>query len=175
MPDATPTPFAAALDMLARRALTAHEVSSRLARRGFDPEVIDRALARLLDSRLVDDQSLAYNHARRRAEEGRVGPYRVEQELKARGIDGTLAKEAVRAAFGPEDLADALRRAVAKAAGGATGLSSTDPAARIRLARRLVRRGFPVGLVQRTLSEPLGQEDEQLTVLPIEDNDNAIP
>lgn len=175
MPAATPTPVAAALAMLARRALTAHEVSSRLARRGFDQQVIAQTLVRLLDSRLVDDHSLAYNHARRRAEEGRVGPYRVEQELKVRGIEDTLAQEAVRAAFGPDDLADALRRAVAKAAGGAAGLTEADPAARIRLARRLVRRGFPVGLVQRTLSEPLGQEDQQLEVLPIEDDDNAIP
>lgn len=174
MPDVHPTPFGTALAMLARRALTVHELRTRLARRGIDPIEIESALVRLQSNRLVDDQSLAYNHARGRAEQGRVGPHRVEQELKTRGIDGALAREAVSDAFGPADLAAALRRAVARVGGGA-GPAAWDPAARNRLARRLIRRGFPAGLVMNTLSEPLGSEEDQFTPLPIEDEDNAIP
>lgn len=139
-----------ALALLARRAHTLAELRRKLLQKRFDPEAIEAECGRLAALRFVGDEDLAYNFARRRAEEGRRGPARVRAELLARGIDPETAGAAVRAAFSPEDgaaaLAAALRRLVASGV--------RDPA---RLARRLVRAGFPrSGVVALLEQEGLG-------------------
>ncbi len=134
----------AALAYLARRAHGRAELARKLLRKGFDRDAVDAELDRLRAARLVDDGDLAYNFALRRAAEGRRGAARVRAELAARGIDAEAAGAAVRAAFTPEAEEDALRAAFRRQVRS----GQTDP---VRLARRLVRDGFPVSRVRALL------------------------
>jgi regulatory protein len=146
-----------ALDALSRRALTFQEIAGKLRRAGHAEPEIDDVLARLGRSSFVDDRQVAYNHAERRAEEGRRGPLRVRAELLQRGIDPALADDAVAAAFPPDHARDRIRRAAEKLA-GAGGIPH-DRAGRAKLARRLARAGFPLEAVTAWFEEsPEGDE-----------------
>lgn len=134
----------AALDALERRALTRRELARRLLQKGFTPGEVDPELERLARAGLLDDAALAYNSARRRAEEGRRGPARVRAELIARGSAGDVATAAVAEAFPPAAADDALDRAARRLL--RRGPPAT-PEARDRLVRRLVRGGFAPGRV----------------------------
>jgi regulatory protein len=159
-----------ALAVLARRALTVTELRTRLARGGFEPGLIAAEIERLAAVQLLDDRAVAYDHAHRRATEGRRGPARVAAELRARGIAADLVDDAVGAAF-PADNADAaLRLAFDKLTRG-TGVPPTRPE-RDRLIRRLLRAGFPVSQVLALL-ERTGCEGDELPG-PGEDDDHAV-
>ncbi len=135
----------AALAALERRALTRRELARRLLQKGFAPDAVEPELERLARAGLLDDTALAYNSARRRAEEGRRGPARVRNELIARGIAGDVAAAAVAEAFPPAAADDALERAARRLMRG--GVPPATPAERDRLVRRLVRGGFAPGRV----------------------------
>jgi regulatory protein len=139
----------AAYAALARRAHTVEELRRKLERKGFEPAEVEETLDDLLRLRLLDDRAVAARHAEQRAEEGRRGPLRVRAELRARGITAEQADEALAAAFPPEDDDERLRRAAERLTGD--GPMPADPAARERLARRLLRAGFPAGAVRRLI------------------------
>lgn len=147
-----------ALDALSRRALTTGEVAGKLARAGYTGEEIDGVLDRLRRLSFVDDSQVAYNHARRRAEEGRRGPLRVRSELLARGIPSELADEAIADAFPADQARERVNRAAEKLA-GSKGVPA-DRAGRTKLARRLARAGFPVEMVTDWLER--GADDDGL-------------
>lgn len=163
-----------ALDRLARRSQSVAELRRKLHDKGHAAAVVDEVLARLVEQRLVDDAALAYNAARRRAEEGRKGPRRVAAELLARGLPSDLVNEAVRTAFGPEDLREALGRALARLGGG-LGPAAWSAEQRERLGRRLVSRGFPAALVRQTLAQSPADDHDLAVFEPSEDDDDAIP
>jgi regulatory protein len=146
-----------ALDALSRRALTAGEVAEKLRRAGHPEQEVDDALERLLRLSFVDDRQVAYNHAERRAEEGRRGALRVRAELLRRGIDPTLADEAIADAFPPDHVRDRIRRAAGKLAG--SGGVPSDRAGRTKLAQRLARAGFPLEEVRAWFEESSGEDD----------------
>lgn len=157
-----------ALAALSRRALTATELRKRLLAKGFAPAAVDAELERLERVRLVDDRSVAYNSARWRAEEGRRGPARVVAELRARGIDPALAREAVESEFPREAEADALLTAYRRLVRGGP---PRDRKERDRVARRLIRDGFPPGRVFDLLNT--GDPDADLA--PDFDQDHGDP
>ena len=107
-------PREAALAALDRRALTRRELAGKLRLKGFDADAVAATLDRLEAVGLVDDRALAYNLARRFAEDGRRGAARVSADLARRGVPRELAAEAVAAAFTPEASRDAVDRATAR-------------------------------------------------------------
>ncbi|MCU0254262.1 MAG: RecX family transcriptional regulator [Acidobacteria bacterium] len=150
MSPAKPSAYDRAVAALARRALSVSELRRRLARAGHPREEIEAAIRRLTELKLVDDRSVAYNHARSRAAAGRKGPARVRAELAARGIRGGDAEQAVDAAFTAEDVAAAAARAFERHARGmARPLAAPD---RVRVAARLARAGFPAALIRSLLA-----------------------
>ena len=159
-----------ALAVLARRALTVAELRTRLARAGFEPGLIAAEIERLVAVQLLDDRAVAYNHAHRRADEGRRGPARVSAELRARGIAADLVDDAVAAAFPAENAEAALGLAFDRLTRG-TGVPRTRPE-RERLIRRLLRAGFPASQVLALL-ERAGCEGDELPD-PGEDDDHAV-
>lgn len=157
MPDAWNT----ALSLLARRALSAHEVKVRLQRAGFSLPEIEAAMEKLAGRKFVDDRALAYNLAACRAEERRRGPQRVRTELLARGLDPGLVDEAVQAAF-PAEKDDETARAVLRRFLH-DGPLPQDRRSRDRLARRLLRQGFAMAVVRKLIVDsgadsPAGQD-----------------
>ena len=142
--------FDRAVAALARRALSLGELRQRLARAGHSREEVDAALRRLAELQLVDDRTVAYNHARSRAASGRKGPARVRAELAARGIRGADAEDAVAAAFDAEGVATAAARAFARFSRGLSRPLAAPE--RAKVAARLARAGFPAAIIRSLLA-----------------------
>lgn len=122
------------LRLLAVRERTRSELMSRLLEDGYDTEVAEATVGRLVDAGLVDDARFAEAMARSLVTIRRLGRARAFRELTRRGLSDELAEQALDTvaprADERERTLDAARRLL-KA-------SDTVP----RLASRLVRRGF---------------------------------
>jgi regulatory protein len=135
-----------ALKMLARRELSVAGVRARLQDRGFSPDDIDTAVARLLDSRALDDGRVARAYARTAVTVKGRGRLRVLRELHQMGIAGDVAAEALGEVFGELDERALIARALQKKTRGRP--PSTDPGEYSRLYQYLMRQGFsPAGVV----------------------------
>ncbi|MFB3854304.1 MAG: regulatory protein RecX [Vicinamibacterales bacterium] len=146
---------AAALRLLAGRELTASEVGERLARKGFEREAIDTALARLISDGLLDDRRAAMVRARHSAGVRGRGPARVLAELRHAGIAAGIAREVVEEVFSGVDRAALIDRAIERRLAAA----GKEPVAAFRrLHARLVRLGFSSGeaydALRRRLAPP---------------------
>lgn len=143
---------AAALRALARRARTSSELAAILARRGFERDVADEAIAALRAIGLVDESAVAHEVARDAARRRRGSRF-VREVMARRGVapdargealassaaeDERSARDALARRFGPELPRD--RRGVARAF------------------RFLVARGFPAGAARRALGIDLDVE-----------------
>ena len=140
-----PDAWEIAVKLLAMRALSSEELRRRLARRGVPPEQISSTLAKLTAARYLDDEEYARAWARSRAHRRSLGPTRLAQELRAKGLaEGNIAG-ALREAYlerGAREIAEAaaMRRLPAL-----QGLS--PEVARRRLAGYLSRRGFAAEII----------------------------
>jgi regulatory protein len=126
-----------AFRLLAQRPHTEAELRRKLARRGCEPDEVDRALARLRDLGYLDEAAFASALVARRSRTR--GPALIAAELAAKGVSREVANNAV-AELHREELLAAARRLVAR--GGDER----------RLAARLQRRGFPTEVIRQALS-----------------------
>ncbi len=76
---------AKALDLLARREHSRLELRQKLLQRGFPIDLIEPALDRLSEERLLDEGRYAELYACSRADKG-YGPLRIARELRERGV-----------------------------------------------------------------------------------------
>ena len=142
-----------ALALLGHRARTRQELASKLRRKGFGRERIDTCLGRLEEKGLMDDAAVAAALVRDRLRHRPRGKARLASELRAKGIQQTVAAETIARVFADEEVSDtALAREAAAAwlsRQGATvrealsdrGSPDRDKARR-RLYGYLARRGF---------------------------------
>jgi regulatory protein len=84
----------AAYALLARRDFTTGELRERLAAKGWDPDAVARAIAELLEERMLDDVRYASNYVAYHAARGR-GPIRIGAELRARIVPAELIEAAL--------------------------------------------------------------------------------
>lgn len=148
-----------AVRMLAARALSVAEVETRLARRGHPPPEIESAVRALRERRYLDDAALAYNVGSFLAARRRFGRIRVAAALARRGVPPEAAREALERVYGEideESLAFEVAGAAARSAGGST---RSPRAARERLARSLLRRGFPREVVAKVVRTDHDDDD----------------
>ncbi len=137
----------AAFDLLSRKSWSARELTGRLRRRGAPDEVARAVVAELASRGYVDDASFARFWAESRAR--RVGSRRLRQELLQKGIPRDLAAAAVAAAF--EEAPEAERCLEAGRRRLPALLRAGLPRAAPRLRDYLVRRGYPLAVVMRTV------------------------
>ncbi len=78
-----------AMGYLARREHASLELSNKLARKGFDADVIDSVLVKLQADNLLNDERFVEVYVRYRANKG-FGPLHIRQELQKRGINGDM-------------------------------------------------------------------------------------
>jgi regulatory protein len=107
MPDSA---YVSALKMLGGRELSERQVRQRLARRGFQEDEIDAAVARLLQDRSLDDERAARAMAHAETSLKKRGRLRVKQRLQAAGIAPAVVQRAIEQTFESLD-ADALMTA----------------------------------------------------------------
>ena len=102
--------YVAALRMLAQRELSEAQLRQRLARRGYDRDVIDAAIARLKSENNIDDARVAALIAQSETTRRKRGRLRVKRQIEAAGIAASIAQQAIDEAFRSID-ADALMAA----------------------------------------------------------------
>jgi regulatory protein len=135
-------------------------VASKLRTRGFDAQVIDQALTRAKDARIVDDDAIARAFVGERREQGHALA-RIAKDLRRRGfvaatIDAALApyvhEDQEAAAF---DLAD-------RKAAQLSGLEAETAFRRVH--GHVVRRGYPDGLARKVARQAVFSRRESMWI-----------
>jgi regulatory protein len=129
-----------ALKMLARRELSEAQVRQRLARRGYDSEVIDDAIARLCAERAIDDARVAELIARTQTSLKKRGKLRVRRQIESAGIASATARRAVDDVFSGVDDAALLEASLSKRLRGRERIA--DEREFERIYRYLIGQGF---------------------------------
>lgn len=141
--------YSVALRALRRRAHSVHEMKEYLGRRASDEEMVSEVVARLRESKYLDDARYAADYARLHAQSRRQGRYRITRELRARGVPDRHIETALAAAFAETDesaLARVrMRRAVARLRG------PLDQRKIAALHRSLMRAGFSSDIIRAEL------------------------
>ncbi len=145
----------AALRLLERSRRTRADLARRLADRGFAAATVDEVLERLEHVGLVDDAEYARAFLAGRWGRRPSGWKRLQQELRARGVDEADVREArarIEEREGEVDEVAAARKLVARAA---RRYERLEPRVRAqRLYALLARRGFDGDVIRRALALP---------------------
>jgi regulatory protein len=126
--------------MLARRELSEAQLRARLARRQFDPDDIEDAVARLRRERALDDRRVALACARTETRLRQRGRTRVVRQIEALGIAREVARAAAAEVFAEVDEGALLEQALEKRL--RRGVALGDRAAVRRIHRYLIAQGF---------------------------------
>jgi len=152
--DQTKRAIASALNLLSYRARAAGELKSKLRERGYPPEAIDEAIARIRELGYLDDRDFADRWVESRQAHRPRSARMLARELQQKGVDREVIDETLEEA-GIDEYGDALVMAERKAA----SLQGLDDATRERrLTGLLARRGYSYDVIRRVL-QSLGSED----------------
>jgi regulatory protein len=144
-----PTAYQRAIERLSRRDHSESELRRALLGKEHDPEEVEAALRRLRAERYLDDHGFAERFAKSRLAGRGLGRLRVRQGLRQRGVERKVAEAGLAVALrdvSEEQVLDAVARRYWRQQ------ARHEPALRLRrLWTFLLRRGFPVGLVNDRL------------------------
>jgi regulatory protein len=142
--------YVTAVRLLARRELSEAQVRQRLARKQFDGDAIEAAIARLKEERALDDVRVAEAIARTQTAIKKRGRVRVRQHLQQAGISGSTARQVLDEVFSGLDgealIGAALDRRLR------AGRLIADDQEFARLYRYLLAQGFDADAVREALS-----------------------
>jgi regulatory protein len=156
--DSEPALYDAAIKILMRRAHSVSEMKKALIRRTADEDLIQKVIARLKQSGLIDDARYAKQFARQRTEIRHQGKYRVARELRARGVPDHHIKTAVEEAAATSDEAVMVRQRIERKLKFLRGPDTANDTAKTfddrkiaSLYRTLLRAGFSSETIRREL------------------------
>jgi regulatory protein len=135
-----------AMDYLARREHGRGELLDKLTRFGFDPDIADAAVTRLVEDGLQSDSRFAEAFVRSRINQGK-GPARIRADLRERGLAATAIDIALEEA--DEDWYALARDVRLKKFGPDTPSEFRDKAKQMRF---LQSRGFEPDQIQAAVS-----------------------
>jgi len=157
--DAAARAYEAGLRLIAYRDRTVHELRGRLTDKGFAPEAVESAVARLkhigyLDDRTFCERTIAGLLATRPA-----GPRYMTDRLRLKGVHPDLIREVLERVYPDELVEETAYRAAVERIGR---YRRDEPLARRRkLAGFLARRGFGYSDVQKALRRVLADVDDE--------------
>jgi len=153
-PDADPESVARRilLDQLTGRSRSRKELSDKLAARQVPAEVATELLDRFEEVGLVDDAAFARTWVSQRQEGKGLSRRVLAQELRRKGIDDEVAREALDE-IDPDAEAEAARQLVARKLRALRNVDETTAAR--RLVGMLARKGYPPGLSYAIVREHL--------------------
>ena len=159
MNNPTRSTYERALDMLEARSRGVAELRRLLIRKGEPEAEVDAAIERLRASGLLDDASFARQLTRSKALGAGHSRRRIAQELTKRGVDRTMASEAIDQVFDDEAIDEdaAIERVARKKLRMLAGLEPMIR--RRRLYAYLARRGYDIDDINRALSAVLDDPD----------------
>ena len=135
-----PLAMTRALNVLGYRARSEGELRERLERAGYAGGTVEAVVERLRELGYLDDEEFARNAAREKAR--RYGPRRILVDLRHKGVDDEVAREAVEDEFsGDEEMEAASASAERRYNTG----ERSDALAR-RVYGFLARRGYSAGV-----------------------------
>ncbi|HUR15006.1 MAG TPA: regulatory protein RecX [Mycobacteriales bacterium] len=150
------------LRLLAAGPRTAGELATRLRAKGVPDEVATEVLTRFADVGIVDDALFARMWVDSRHRSRGLSGRALSQELRRKGVDDAVVREAV-GELDPEEEVATARSLVRRKLGATRGLTTE---ARVRrLAGLLARKGYPAGLAFRVVKEELEAEGADVPVL----------
>jgi regulatory protein len=142
------------LDQLTGRARSRKELSDKLASRNVPGDVATAVLDRFEEVGLVDDGAFARTWVSQRQQGKGLSRRVLAQELRRKGVDDEVAKEALDE-IDPADEAQAARELVAKKMRSLRGVDQTTAAR--RLVGMLARKGYAPGLSYAIVREQLAE------------------
>lgn len=148
----------AALRLLKVRPRSEAELRRRLADKGFGAGVVDGLVAELKSKKLLNDAQFAQYFVTDRMNMKPMGRRALLMELKAKGVEASVATQAVETASeGRSEFETALETARSRA----SQLKGLAPdAAKRRLFGFLNRRGFSADVIYKVVKEVTGSLDE---------------
>jgi len=149
MSDDADRAYIVGLTLLARRELAEAQLRERLARRKFEKDDVDAAVARLRRERAIDDRRTAVACARTEMRLKHRGRARVVRQIEALGIARDIARDAVAEVFAEVDETELLQQALDRRL--RHGMDMSDPAVFRRVHRYLLGQGFDPGRVTALL------------------------
>ena len=140
---------AKALGLLARREHSAGELKTKLLERGYESTAVEAVLASLQAQKLLSDARFVQEFVAARVRRG-SGPMKIREELRARGVTGAAAEEALAGlkAGSAEGAAAARRKRFGEEL-------PRDMQERARQARFLQQRGFSMDDIRKALKGDL--------------------
>lgn len=142
---------------------TRAELAAVLVRRGVDDEVAEQVLGRLSEVGMVDDQLFAEMWVSSRHRGRGLAGRALSQELRRKGVDDEVVREAV-GRLEPERELQTAQELVARRLPATRGLPAD---ARVRrLAGLLARKGYPAGVAFRVVREALAEEGVDPDLVP---------
>ncbi len=154
-PDADPESVARTilLDQLTGRARTRRELADKLRSRNVPDEVATRLLDRFTEVGLIDDAAFARLWVESRQSSRGLAKRALSEELRRKGVDAEIVREAVDE-VAPADEEAAARRLVRKKLPSLRKVDSTT--ATRRLVGMLARKGYAAGLAFAVVKDELG-------------------
>ena len=154
-PDANPESVARTilLDQLTGRARTRRELADKLRSRNVPDEVATRLLDRFTEVGLIDDAAFARLWVESRQSSRGLAKRALSDELRRKGVDAEIVREAVDE-VDPADEEAAARRLVRKKLPSLRKVDSTT--ATRRLVGMLARKGYSAGLAFAVVKDELG-------------------
>ncbi|GAA2113144.1 regulatory protein RecX [Nocardioides bigeumensis] len=145
------------LDQLTGRARTRRELADKLSARNVPDDLAQALLDRFEEVGLVDDEAFAKAWVADRQRARGLAPRAIAQELRRKGVDDEVAREALDELTG-ESQAEAARTLVRRKLRSTRGLDTT--VATRRLVGMLARKGYPASLAFRIVKDELGADLE---------------
>ena len=144
------------LDLLTRRAHSRQELGDKLASRRVPDEVARRLLDRFEEVGLVDDDAYARAWVTSRQSGKGLSRRALAAELRRKGIDEEVAREALRLVDN-DDEEEAARRLVRRKLRSLGGVDDVTRAR--RLVGALARKGYPADLAYAVVRDEVSRAD----------------
>ncbi len=145
-----------ALRLLSYRDRSERELRDRLAKKGFNEDIIGAAIAQLRDAGLIDDRAFALSLCRQARENKLLGHNGVRLYLLTKGISRALVDEVTD--YDEEQEIVTIRKLIRKKY---RHVASPAPADIKRLRSFLLRKGYAPDVIRRALRIPLSTREDE--------------
>jgi regulatory protein len=142
-----------------------------LEKRATDSALAKNVLARLRESRYLDDARYAAEFARARAQVRRQGRYRITRELRVRGVADEYIEPALEQAFAGMDERATVRKVIARRMRSSRE-AKFDSKRVASLYGTLLRKGFDSQLIRSELQNAVRGASE-LDIPEVDPNDSS--
>jgi regulatory protein len=149
-----------AVRALMRRAHSVQEMKLKLERRSDNKLLVQLVMARLKENGQIDDARYAKQFARQRTEGRKQGKFRVERELRARGVPDRHIEAALEEVRKETDEGAMVRQRIARKLRSYRGQIDEKKLASIY--GSLLRAGFSSDVVRRELKVVVSEEVPEL-------------